>query len=94
MDESDIANQRLTARDMQEIPQEVRNTIPPCGQYLENIMQVCGYARKESIITLKEKHEMDKMFAFVKSMSDVIEEKQAVLGVVSKYSKKSCSCKD
>ena len=83
-DENGITNRRATEKDLQEIPQEIWNIIPPCGNYLKNIMQFCGYARKESIIKLKEKHEVDKMFAFVKSMSEVIEDKQAVFGVFSK----------
>ena len=67
----------------EEIPQEVWNIILPCGNYLKKIMEFCGYTRKESIVKLKEKDEMDKMFTFVKSMSEVIEDKHAVFGVFS-----------
>ena len=47
-------------------------------------MEFCGYTRKESIVKLKEKDERDKMFTFVTSMSEVIEDKHAVFGVFSK----------
>ena len=40
--------------------------------------------RKESIVKLKEKDERDKMFTFVKSLSEVIEDKHAVFGVFRK----------
>ena len=43
---------------------EIWNIIPPCGNNLKNITQFCGYARKASIIKLKEKHEVDKMNRF------------------------------
>ena len=47
-------------------------------------MELCGYTRKESVVKLTEKDERDKMFTFVKSMSEVIEGKHAVFGVFSK----------
>ena len=68
----------------EEIPQEVWNIILPCGNYLKKIMELCGYTRKESIVKLKETDERDKMFTFVKSMSEVIEDKHAVFSVFSK----------
>ncbi len=68
----------------EEIPQKVWNIILPCGNYLKEVMEFCGYTTKESIVKLKEKDKRDKIFAFVKSMSEVIEDKHDVFGVFSK----------
>lgn len=71
-----------------EIPNKLWKIILPRGNYLKNIMDFCGYTRRESIVKLKEKDEMDKLCAFVKSMSEVIEDKHAVFGVFSKCPEK------
>ena len=63
VDESGITDRRLTEEDLQELPRNMEYHTP-CGNNLKNITQFCGYARKASIIKLKEKHEVDKMNRF------------------------------
>ena len=73
----EASDQWLAERDLHY--EEIWNIIPPCDNYLKNIMQFCGYVRKARIVKLTEKHEMDKIFAFMESMSEAIEDNKLYL---------------
>ncbi len=54
---------------------------PQSGQYLKNIMKSSGYETIESILKLRYREELNKMFDFIKSVSDIIEDKEEMFGV-------------
>ncbi len=54
---------------------------PQSGQYLKNIMKSSGYETIESILKLRHQEELNKMFDFIKSVSDIIEDKEEMFGV-------------
>jgi len=63
------------------IPSRLWNIFPPNGKYLKNIMEFCGYQSSEAIVRLKNPDEMQKMFDFVKEMTDIIDDKQEMFGI-------------
>ena len=67
-----------------DIPLKVWNIIPPRGLYLKNIMKFSGYDRRESILKLKSKDEIGKMFDFAKSMCDLVDNKDSLFGIFSR----------
>eukprot|EP00794_Sanderia_malayensis_P019186 gene19186-21108_t len=71
-------------RKKQEIPQDVWNIIPSSGDYLRNVIEFSGYVTREAIIRLKDKDELEKMFAFVRSMHETVDDKNAMFGIFSK----------
>lgn len=71
------------------IPPELWNIFPPQGNYLKNILKYSGYETYESIIKLKEKEELEQVFEFVKSMCDVIPDKEEMFGIFSRNPQKT-----
>jgi len=63
------------------IPSRLWNIFPPNGKYLKNIMEFCGYQSSEAIVRLKNPDELQKMFDFVKEMTDIIDDKQEMFGI-------------
>ena len=51
-------------------------------------MKFSDYETIDSILKLKSKDEIEKMFSFVKTMAHVVEEKDAKFGIFSKCPKK------
>ena len=70
------------------IPDEIWNIFPSQGTYVKKIMKFSGYETIDSVLKLKSKDEIEKMFSFVKTMADVVEEKDAMLGIFSKCPEK------
>ena len=70
MDESGITDRRLTEGDLQEIPQEIWNIIPPCGNYSDNSILFPRLGRR--LFQIKE--ETDETFCIptVQSMTQQI----------------------
>lgn len=71
-----------------DIPDEIWNIFPPQGTYVKKIMKFSGYETIDSVLKLKSKDEIEKMFSFVKTMADVVEEKDAMFGIFSKCPEK------
>ena len=44
-------------------------------------MKICGYETPESIAKLRCKEEQDNMFEFIKSMTEMIEDKDGMFGM-------------
>merc|ERR1719354_821945 len=44
-------------------------------------MEFCGYQSSEAIVRLKNPDELQKMFDFVKEMTDIIDDKQEMFGI-------------
>ena len=70
------------------IPDEIWNMFPSKGTYLKNIIKFSGYETIDSVLKLKSKDEIEKMFSFVKTMADIVEEKDAMFGIFSKCPEK------
>ncbi|CAB4013594.1 Hypothetical predicted protein, partial [Paramuricea clavata] len=70
------------------IPDEIWNMFPSKGTYLKNIIKFSGYETIDSVLKLKSKDEIEKMFLFVKTMADIVEEKDAMFGIFSKCPEK------
>ena len=66
------------------VPEQLWDIIPPAGNYIKNIMKFSGYETIDSVATLKRKDELDKMFRFVRSMSEIVEDKSQIFGIFSK----------
>lgn len=56
---------------------------------MKNILKFSGYETYESIIKLKDKEELAQVFEFVKSMSDVVSDKEEMFGVFSRNPQKT-----
>lgn len=56
---------------------------------MKNILKFSGYETYESIIKLKDKEELAQVFEFVKSMSDVVPDKEEMFGVFSRNPQKT-----
>ena len=70
------------------IPDEIWKIFPSQGTYVKKIMKFSGYETIDSVLKLKSKDEIEKMFSFVKTMADVVEEKDAMFGIFSKCPEK------
>ena len=57
---------------------------PPNGAYLKRIMQWCSYCNRDSILKLKDKGELLKMFKLVTDRQELIEDKSDMFGIFAR----------
>ncbi len=72
------------------IPNEIWSIFPPKALYLKNILIYCGYDTPEAVLKLREHGELDQVFTFMKSISDIVEEKEALFGIFQKEPQRLC----
>jgi hypothetical protein len=66
------------------VPEELWNIFPPRGQYIKHILKFSGYETIESVLKLRQKEELEKAFSFVKAVSEIVENKEEMLGIFYK----------
>ena len=59
------------------------NIFPSRGNYVKNILQFSDYETACSVLKLRDKNELYKAFSFVKSVSDIIPDKEEMFGIFS-----------
>ncbi len=70
------------------LPEYLWNVFPATGSYLKNILKFCGYVTVNSVLKLKHQDELEKAFTFTKSMVDLIDNKEEVLGIFHRFPEK------
>ena len=63
----------LIIRASQSIPEHLSNIFPSHGEYIANILKFCGYQSRETIVKLRDKDEVKKMFTFAATYCDLID---------------------
>lgn len=72
----------------QQIPDHLWRILPAKATYLRNILQYAGYETLESILKLSEDGELESVFDFMKSISDIVENKEEIFGIFHKNPQK------
>ena len=78
---STLNSQKKLHTEDDSIPEALWDTFPPKCHYLRNMMRLAGYETKESVMKLRTEDERTKMFHCVKSMIDIVENKEEMFGV-------------
>ena len=55
---------------------------------MENILLYSGYETRTSLLKLRQRDKLGKVFAFIKSVSDLVEDKNEMFGIFSKNPEK------
>ena len=64
----------------QQIPAAIWNLLPKKADYIRRILDFCGYETVDSIVTLTDEEEQTKMFKFIVSMKDCVDDFELTFG--------------
>ena len=70
------------------VPQHLWNLLPERAAYLRNLSQYAGYETPDSVAKLSDDGELNKVFEFMKSISEIVENKEEVYGIFHKNPQK------
>ena len=73
--------QRREQIDFQDIPEDLWKMFPERDSFIPNIMKFCGYLNRYTIVKLKNSAEIQKMFDYVVSKAELLEDKKAMFGI-------------
>ncbi len=73
---------------MLKVPEYLWNILPEKAAYLRGLFQYAGYETPVSVAKLSDGGKLDKVFEFMKSVSDIVENKEEVFGIFHKNPQK------
>ena len=76
--------QRRERIDFQDIPEDLWKMFPERDSFIPNIMKFCGYLNRYTIVKLKNSAEIQKMFDYVVSKAELVEDKKAMFGIFAR----------